>query len=498
MKKIRTKILLAFAASGLLLLPSCGDWLDINTNELASTKVEPGYLFNYAAVNYSGTRMGGDQYMSIAWPAQVISDGDYWYGGDDFYTISTYSTGNTWVSTYASVGNNLMKAIDFAKEAGDTNAEAQCKILFTISVWGSTMIFGDIPYSEAWRIEEIKTPKFDPQKDILYALVDLVDEALGLIDTSKESSITSYDIYYKGDMEKWLKLGKSLKLRLLLYLANHEDVGAQIAALVTEDKMLASNADTFAFPYFDTAGNYNPNYALYEVYPNLTPIWNAANPTVIDPMLAVDDPRIPFYFDPAETDENLYAGIPAGKDYFENPTGADPFPGNEWLDKDGNLKISLLNLDFYCQPDTPDVLFSYAELEQYIAEVYVRGLGVSKNKATANTHYRAAIKASCINAGVAEADAETFVTGLKSLADMSDDEALEAIANQQRIDMMIRPLEAWSEQRRTGYPVLSVPSRLASMYPGVINRWPYAERETLVNGNAPQVDGVWTKMWFQK
>ena len=207
-------------------------------------------------------------------------------------------------------------------------------------------------------------------------------------------------------------------------------------------------------------------------------------------MLAVDDPRIPFYFDPAETDENLYAGIPAGADYFDGS-------GN-WLDEDGNLKISLLNLDFYCQPDTPDVLFSYAALEQYIAEVYVRGLGVSKNKATANTHYRAAIKASCINAGVAEADAETFVTGLKSLADMSDDEALEAIANQQRIDMMIRPLEAWSEQRRTGYPVLSVPSRLASMYPGVINRWPYAERETLVNGNAPQVDGVWTKMWFQK
>lgn len=310
MKKIRTKILLAFAASGLLLLPSCGDWLDINTNELASTKVEPGYLFNYAAVNYSGTRMGGDQYMSIAWPAQIISDGDYWYGGDDFYTISTYSTGNTWVSTYASVGNNLLKAIEFAKEAEDINAEAQCKILFAISVWGSTMIFGDIPYSEAWRIEEIKTPKFDPQKDILYALVDLVDEAIDLIDTSKESSITTYDIYYKGDMEKWLKLGKSLKLRLLLYLSNHEDVGSQIGALVTEDKLLASDADTFAFPYFDTAGNYNPNYALYEVYPHLTPIWNAANPTVIDPMLAVDDPRIPFYFDPAETDETLYKGIP--------------------------------------------------------------------------------------------------------------------------------------------------------------------------------------------
>lgn len=490
MKNIRNKILLAFATAGLLSLQSCGDWLDINTNELASTKVDPGYLFNYAAVNYSGTRMGGDQFMSIIWPAQVISDGDYWYGGDDFYTISTYSTGNTWVSTYASVGNNLMKAIEFAKEAEDHNAEAQCKILFAISVWGSTMIFGDIPYSEAWRIDEIKTPKFDAQKDILYDLVDLVDEAIGLIDPSTPSSITTYDIYYKGDMEKWLKLGKSLKLRLLLYLSNHEDVNAQIAALVNEDKMLASNADTFAFPYFDTAGNYNPNYALYEVYPNLTPFWNAANPTVIDPMLAVNDPRIPLYFDPIETDENTYRGIPAGADYFDG-TG-------DWLDDEGNLLISLLNLDFYCRPDTPDVLFSYAELEQYIAEVYVRGLGVAKNKATANTHYRAGIKASCIKAGVSEAAAETFVSGLKSLADMSDGEAIAAIATQQRIDMMIRPLEAWSEQRRTGYPVLSVPGRLASMYPGVINRWPYAERETLVNGNAPQVDGIWTKMWFQK
>lgn len=490
MKKIRTKIHLLLAASGLLFLPSCGDWLDINTNELASTKVKPGYLFNYAAVNYSGTRMGGDQYMSIAWPAQVISDGDYWYEGDDFYTISTYSTGNTWVSTYASVGNNLMKAIDFAKEDEDPNAEAQCKILFAISVWGSTMIFGDIPYSEAWRIEEIKTPKFDSQKDILYALVNLVDGAIDMIDLSKKTSIDTYDIYYKGDMEKWLKLGKSLKLRLLLYLSNHEEVGSQIGTLVTENQMFASNADTFAFPYFDIAGNYNPQYALYESYPDLAPIWNAANPTVIDPMLEVDDPRIPFYFDPAETDETLYAGIPAGENYFDG--------SGKWLDEDYNLKISLLNLGFYCQPDTPDVLFSYAELEQYIAEVYVRGLGVSPDKTAANTHYRAGIKASCLNAGVAEADAEAFVSGLKSLADMSDDEALEAIANQQRIDMMIRPLEAWSNQRRTGYPVLSVPSRLVSMYPGVMNRWPYAERETLVNGNAPQVDGIWTKMWFQK
>ncbi len=487
MKKILKKAIFAVGICGMVTMQSCGDWLDINTNELAATKVDPGYLFNYAAVNYSGTRMGGDQFMSIIWPAQVVSDGTYWYEGEDMYNISTYSTGNTWVSTYSSVGNNLKKAIEMAQGINDANAVAQCEILFAISVWGSSMIFGDIPYTEAWMIETIKTPKFDSQKDILYALIGVIDGAIGKIDTSKKSSISDFDIYYKGDMAKWLKLAKSVKLRLLLYLANHEDVKSQIKTLIVENAMLASNADSFAFPYFDTPGNYNPNYGLYLKYPSIMPPCYAANPSILDPMLAVNDPRIPFYFNPTEADDKVYAAIPAGENYFD--------PSKKWITADEKLKVSLLKLDYYCKKDTPDILFSYSELEQYIAETYVRGLGVTKDKATANTHYRNAIEASCIRTGVKEADAATFVAGLKSLADMTDTEAIQAIANQQRIDMMIRPLEAWANQRRTGYPVLTVP--VNHNYPDVLNRWPYATRETLVNGNAPKIEGVWTKMWFQ-
>ena len=78
-----------------------------------------------------------------------------------------------------------------------------------------------------------------------------------------------------------------------------------------------------------------------------------------------------------------------------------------------------------------------------------------------------------------------------------DDKALEAIASQQRIEMMMRPLEAWSNQRRTGYPALEVPASIRNFYPGIMHRWPYPEREGSVNDNVPHVDGVWTKMWFE-
>lgn len=64
--------------------------------------------------------------------------------------------------------------------------------------------------------------------------------------------------------------------------------------------------------------------------------------------------------------------------------------------------------------------------------------------------------------------------------------------------MMMRPLEAWSEQRRTDYPKLEVPEMIRTLYTDLISRWPYPSRESLVNDNVPQVDGIWTKMWFQK
>ena len=66
MKKIIYRVLTVFTLAGSALgLQSCGDWLDINTNELAATKTEPGYLFNYAAINYSSKRVGGDQWLPI-------------------------------------------------------------------------------------------------------------------------------------------------------------------------------------------------------------------------------------------------------------------------------------------------------------------------------------------------------------------------------------------------------------------------------------------------
>lgn len=47
------KKILVYALSALTcgLFTSCSDWLDINHDPNTAEKVDPGYLFNYAAVN---------------------------------------------------------------------------------------------------------------------------------------------------------------------------------------------------------------------------------------------------------------------------------------------------------------------------------------------------------------------------------------------------------------------------------------------------------------
>ena len=489
MKRLINKILFGLTLTGGSLgLHSCGDWLDINSNELAATKTEAGYLFNYAAINYSSKRVGGDQWLPIIYAAQVASDADNWFVGDDMYNISTYATGNGWVTSYSSCGYNLLKAIEFATGENDGNSVAQCKILLANTVWESSMLYGDIPYSEAWNIEGTQTPKFDTQKDVFYSVIGLLDEALDGIDESNSKRIDKYDIYYTGDMAKWRRLGNSLKLKFYMYLANKEDVGDEIKAIIDGGELMNSSADDFVFPFYTTPGNQNPNYQLTVQYADYYEYCFFANPTVLDPMKALDDPRIPIYF--RANADGEYISLEASE------------KGSVVTDKEISEKPSLCTEAVFqknnlLRADYPDVICSYAETMFYVAEAYVRGLGVAKDLAQADAAYRKGIEASCVYNGVAAATAASFAAGVPSLSTLGDDKALEAIASQQRIEMMMRPLEAWSNQRRTGYPALEVPASIRNFYPGIMHRWPYPEREGSVNDNVPHVDGVWTKMWFE-
>src|SRR5690554_4188965 len=348
--KIRNKILIGtltvlLAVGGM----SCKKYLDINTSPLTATKVDAGLSFGYAVTAWDVNKNGGDTWMPVGLFIQnIASGGDFGWGKENVYDVSVYSIQNSWTLYYSSGGNNLELAIRNAEAADpvDNNTAAQCKIIKALMMYEATTLFGDVPFTEAWQPEEFPYPKFDAQKDVLEGVLALLDEAIAQMDPSNPLRIRDYDVFYKGDLAKWVKLANSIKFRTLMVMVDKDpSKAAAIGEMLNNpDAMFSSAADDLTYKYYDKSDNENPKYRLFKEYTGGKNVWFFANNNVFKFMRPKNDPRIPQYFD---------FGIGEDEDAEEQDVftyeGVD---SNE--DADGNT--SLLSSSYLYRKDAPSLI----------------------------------------------------------------------------------------------------------------------------------------------
>lgn len=459
---------------------SCKKYLDINKNPNAATEVTPGLLFNYAAASFAGNRTGGDFYIPLGLMGQTLaSGGNYGWGAENIYDVSIYTTGNTWKMYYATSGNNLKEAIAIAESSEPVNhaAAAQCKILLAEMAYEATMLWGDVPFTEAWQAATIPYPKFDNQESVLNGVLALLDEAIGQIPEEDPQAITDADLFYKGDLGKWKRLAHAMKFRILMTMVDKDPSKAsEIGALLSGGQLLSGAGDNFAFPFSTVAGRQNPKYRILESFAGGSNIFFFANTLVTDPMKAQNDPRLPRYFDlPGE--ETTYNGVVT--------------------EQEANAATATISMYLY-RPDAPELIFSYQEQLFLEAEAYARGIGVGADINMADEKYKQALTAACLFYGVSEGDAAAFAA-TKTLIGNTD--AVREIHLQQWIDLMDRPFEAFNNWRRSGpegneVPVLSLP--LGAPSGPLIRRWVYPNTEEISpNPNAPKNNPMYyEKLWF--
>ena len=112
-------------------------------------------------------------------------------------------------------------------------------------------MWGDVPFSEASQgdaVNKIINPKFDKDADIYNACLALIDAAIA--NFGKTSIKPDGDLIYNGDMAKWLKAAKTVKLKLLMTgrkgIANSTDA---IKNLVSAGGLISSEAEDMVFKY---------------------------------------------------------------------------------------------------------------------------------------------------------------------------------------------------------------------------------------------------------
>lgn len=484
MKNIFKLTTVASLAVSLMLGGCTSNFDEINSDPDALETGAPTNMLGYA-LRETMTRQAGFD-ATEAWAGYIVKI-QYMDNYNYLPTNNTY--GNKFSNCYRRV-----VLLDDILALTEENADELKNIrwasrIFKEYLWLlNTDQFGDIPYTDANKVEDGQMkPKYDSQEIIYPAILEnlkaIADEmAAGL----GSDNIGEGDFLFGGNIQRWQKFCNSLRMRAAMRIVN---VAPDLAKSTIEEicqnqaayPLLETSAENAYFYWQGSSPYFEPYYNDFRTRDD----YGMSN-IFVNHLKSMNDPRISAIMQPAATDGE-YRG-------FEN--GALSAPSNIQA-------ISRMGVMYREDPAGFTPLLKSCENYFIMAEAAMRGwnVGISAQEA-----YETAVKLSMDDNGVSAADAETYLANAGKW-----DNTLERIYMEEWVALFKENCEAWSLYRRTGYPK---EIRTSGEYPGkfcsfgtahndVPFRMPYPDNEYQYNkenveaATVDVVDNTWGKqMWW--
>lgn len=491
MKKIILLLAIVLGAT------SCDSYLDINSNpnspssdNVSAEMIFPGVEMKLAASYGDYLRIVGGYYAQQY--GQTFGTSNYL----DYskFTMSAVRSSGTYTQLFFALKNlETIREKSKADEAWGTYLAATSLRVFIYQTLVDA--YGEVPYSEGLDLNNL-TPKYDDGLTVYNGILAELDDAL--------SKATSGDVVPKNFLFRsltagdWIKFSNALKLKLLMRMSDVKNVQAELAALVTENNFPASDV-AYSTCWADEAGKASPFYQEeYATYFGSTQINVVANIAYMETMLSTSDPRVPAFFNKSENGE--YKGSVSGTNFSTS---------------------TVYTSKYFCRPvfkyNMPVYLITVSEIEFFLAEYNARyGTAVA-----AASHYKSAIEASFVSAGLTAADASTTLTaypwvnadykeliGIQKWIALGGTNNFEAWCEMRRLKVpafgTVKGEELYDEVTATYTPTLYVPGTLYTPIKvntelgadKVLQRFKYAEVSSNRNGNAPDNKGDATPVFW--
>ena len=522
MKKIKNYIWGVLLAA--VSLTACTDYLDINKDpSYPVTSSTP--LLLASGTTWSASVLGSDVQLTTALWAQQYAQNNT---SQQYTTIDQYNLANNnsyftryWSAVYAGALPDLKGVITQSEADGSWNYWLAAKVLTAFNYNMLTSLYEKIPLTQALKGVDNFTPKFD-STSIDNSIISILDEAIAkkteaaTLEANAPKSMGVKDMILGGDISKWVKFAKTLKLKVLMrnFTANQ----TAIQALLTEADLLSTDAKLTNF--IDAENKSNPLYENDRRKLNTTSNIRVSA-TLIAYLKNYNDPRIAAFAEPT-TQMVQSTGATTNK-LVDVPSNLAPYYrgidngayGNAALSS--NVFPTTVHSRAVLAATDPVYFMSAVESNFLQAEAWAR-IG---NAANAKTAYDLAVKGAFTRWGY---NGTTFVaTGgayefnSTSLATMLNSILMQKWVSSTRTDSW----NAFFDINRTGIPALGTqtvtdlaqiantnssyvigtlaPSigsvLLAGQFP---HRFLYPKTSSDYNPNTPTVVPLYTKMWWQK
>ncbi len=485
MKNIIKKYLsLSLAA---ILLCSCDGFMDINTNPNYPADADVNMLLPSAEIAVAGIVGGDMELVGGLWSQHYTQNASAnQYNTTVSYTLSNTSYSRFWSIPYTFALPDLNNIVKKATEKKLDNYYMAAEIMSCFTYHMLSSWYEDIPYTESLQGEGNLYPAYDKGSAVNDALITRVSTAVSKLASAKTSSMlmTSDDMVFGGNMDKWAQFGTTLKLKLMM--RNFDKYKNDIMSLLTAGGFLTSDAGIFSFT--DKENGSNPLYKNDRRRLN-TKNNIAACATLVNFLQANNDPRITVIYD--ENANGGYFGLNAG----DRPA-VSVIPAG---------KISKAKL----APTDGVYFMSVAESNFLQAEAWARLGDAAKAKAAYETAVTAAFDRWSMSATTFIADG-----GAYAFDATSTDKMLKCILTQKWV--AAARCQAWDSYfdiTRTGIPALGsklptdagyVSGELSPVVDSSLpaNEFPkrmiYPKGSSDNNTNAPTAVSISAKQWWQK
>ncbi len=533
--KYLKKLIFCAATATALLTSSCNkDGLkNLNINPQALNTIDLNFLFTSAQLGAaSGGSAGDNRYidwrtnigMASTAIQQLATTGGISNTGDKYQdNFETSSAPFEFL-----MGDQLKDIGEILRQSGpggfaegkNANLRQAARILRAFLFGRLTDYYNRIPYFETMQAADgVFFPHYDSQKDIYPDLLKELDEATTAFGAADPADgFGAADLYYNGDIAKWKRWGYSLMLRLAMRLSTvAPDIANTYVTKAVAGGVFTSNADNVIVPMAVAPSLWVDQNGISRAFiPGDGGESSFLSKKLIDFLkgpntgsTADDDPRLMIlsggiinWVDentvvPINTDPLSQKGMPNGNDQtrLETIEGISPL----------NLGATYSRINpKLLQRDEPYMLMNYGEVELLLAEASERGIG-GLSAAGATAHYAAGVKASIqmytiydpsfvVSDAAVTSYLATYPYGVAK-------PALEMIGDQYWVNHFLNWWEAWSNWRRTNFPVLMPVNFPGNVTNGTIpQRLKYPNAEVAGNPNFTQkeldMNNYTTKVWW--
>lgn len=508
------------AVSGLVACDSEFEQLNKNPVNATPDQFRAEYLFTTAQLR----TFAGDETSTLYYGSTIsqhfasLSDRGIFDFFGDKYIYHESANDNLWNSTFDGINgaSKLIADIFYMTEGKEEyhNLIQMNRIWRTIVFSRLTDMYGDVPYSEAGKgyYEQIFKPKYDSQKDIYYHMLAELEDAIAKLDPQK-NSFPAADIAYKGDIQKWKKMGYSMMLRLGMRLTKVEPATAESwVKKAFAGGTLASNADNLMIRGVDPTGAnlnlVNGQSQMFRV--NYVP--GKISASLFNFLKNASDPRLKYI--PAlypdwrnnsskNTDPALQKGLPNGLDRIsmEGHPSFDPTKNEH--------QYSGINRDLFAKLDAPRMFLTFAESQLLLAEAATRGWINADAKSLYENAVAGAMKIFTefdAAATISDAEISSYLASNPFVGTNDAEKAIEQINTQYWVATFLNGHETYANLRRSGYPKLTPVSFADSDSFGKIpSRLRYPQSEMVYNKANYEAavarqgaDNFSTSLWWDK